>query len=63
MDGLAPQLSTIGSTLDQLTDRITALADDLAGRAGGEGPSAELYEIERTLQHASRRLQRLVERS
>ena len=62
MDGLAPQLSTIASSLDDLTRRITELADSRAARPDDDVAS-ELYEVERALQHASRRLQRLIERS
>jgi hypothetical protein len=62
MDGLGPQLSTIASSLDDLTRRITELADSRADRPDDD-VATELYEIERTLQHASRRLQRVIERS
>jgi len=59
---LAAQLSTIASALGDLTRRITALAEQQAA-SGDDGASGELFEVERTLQHASRRLARLVERS
>jgi hypothetical protein len=53
------QLAALASSLDELTRRFTALADERAS-----GPSsdvaAELYEIERALQQAARRLDRLV---
>jgi hypothetical protein len=62
MDGLAPQLSTIAHSLEDLTRRITDLADSRADRPD-DALATELYEIERTLQHASRRLQRVLERS
>ncbi|HEY2813165.1 MAG TPA: hypothetical protein VGJ03_06865 [Acidimicrobiales bacterium] len=62
MDGLAPQLSTIANSLDDLTRRITDIADTRADRPDDDVAS-ELYEVERTLQHASRRLQRIIERS
>jgi len=62
MDGLAAQLSTIASSLDDLTRRITELADSRASQPD-DAVAAELYEVERALQHASRRLQRLVERA
>jgi hypothetical protein len=61
MDGLAPQLSTIASSLDDLTRRITQLADARAGDPDDDLAS-ELYEVERALQHASRRLQRVIDR-
>ncbi len=62
MDGLGPQLSTIASSLDDLTRRITELADSRANRPD-DAVASELYEIERALQHASRQLQRVVERA
>jgi hypothetical protein len=62
MDGLGPQLSAIASSLDDLTHRITQLAE---GRASDpdDDVANDLYEVERALQHASRRLQRLVDRA
>ena len=62
MDGLGPQLSTIASSLDDLTRRITELADGRANRPDDD-LATELYEVERALQHASRRLQRVIERA
>jgi hypothetical protein len=62
MDGLAAQLSTIASSLDDLTHRITELADSRSSQPDDDVAS-ELYEVERALQHASRRLQRIVERA
>jgi hypothetical protein len=62
MDGLSPQLSTIASSLDDLTRRITDLADRSAGDPD-DNVADELYEVERALQHASRRLQRIIERA
>ena len=62
MEGLGPQLSTIASSLDDLTHRITALADRRADDPDDDAAS-ELYEVERALQHAQRRLQRVIERS
>ena len=55
-------MSTIASSLDELTRRITELADSRAGRPD-DAVAGELYEIERALQHASRRLQRVIERA
>ena len=62
MDALAPQLSTIASSLDDLTHRITELADRRADDPDDDVAS-ELYEVERALQHASRRLRRVIERT
>jgi hypothetical protein len=62
MEGLGPQLSTIASSLDDLTRRITELADRRAPDPD-DGLASELYEVERALQHASRRLQRVIDRA
>jgi hypothetical protein len=53
-----PELSSVSTALDELTRRLSAMADALAG--GDEALSTELFEIERSLQGASRRLARLV---
>ena len=47
-----PQLSTIASSLDDLTRRITGLADSRAEPCRDDAVASELYEIERALQHA-----------
>jgi hypothetical protein len=55
------QLSSLSSSLGDLTGRITALADGLDG-SPREDVAADLYEIERSLQEAHRRLRDLVRR-
>ena len=53
------QLASVATGLDELTQRITHLADATSGPEG-EHVASELYEIERSLQQAARRLERLV---
>jgi len=52
-------LSSIASSLDELTKRVAGAADD-AQTAGAEVMAADLYEIERSLATAQRRLARLL---
>jgi hypothetical protein len=53
------ELSSITSSLDQITLRLGAIAEH--ANAGGEDTvSAELFSVERALQGATRRLQRLL---
>jgi ABC-type transporter Mla subunit MlaD len=58
MDDERPQLASIATALDELTDRITTIAEGTATTAADV--SADLYEIERILRQAARRLDRLV---
>ena len=57
----AAQLSSTVTALAELTDRVCDMADRYA-----DGPleeiATELYEVERSLQAAGRRLERLVDR-
>ena len=53
------QLASVATALDELTARITRLAEEMNG-AHDEQAADELFEIERTLQQAARRLDRLV---
>ncbi len=55
----AAQLSSLSSALEDLTERITRLADDCQG-SPREDVAADLYDVERNLQAASRRLRTLV---
>jgi dienelactone hydrolase len=45
--------------MDDITQRITATADRLAD-AGNDAVAADLYEVERALRNANRRLARVV---
>jgi hypothetical protein len=55
----AAALSSISTALDELTQRITALADDYQ-TSPREDVAADLYEVERNLQAAARRLKAVV---
>ncbi|HLT15152.1 MAG TPA: hypothetical protein VK007_00500 [Acidimicrobiales bacterium] len=57
----AAQLSSLSSALADLTERITALADGYQG-SPREDVAADLYEVERHLQAADRRLRSLLTR-
>jgi hypothetical protein len=57
----AAQLSSLSSSLDDLAARITAMADAL-GSSPREDVAADLYEVERSLQAADRRLKALLHR-
>jgi hypothetical protein len=54
-------LSSLSSTLDDLAARVTAMADGLGGTPR-EDVAADLYEVERSLQAAARRLNALLHR-
>jgi hypothetical protein len=53
------ELSSISSSLLQLTQRVTALGEDAASRHD-EHVAGELFAIERSLLTAARRLERLL---
>ena len=53
------QLASVATALDELTERVTRLAEEM-NVAADEQTAGELYEIERTLRQATRRLDRLV---
>ncbi|MEO6318711.1 MAG: hypothetical protein ABIP36_08005 [Acidimicrobiales bacterium] len=55
------QLSSLSTALDDLTQRIVRIADDLEG-APREDVAADLYEVERNLQAGARRLRTLLKR-
>ena len=55
----AAHLSSLSSALEDLTDRITALADGYHD-SPRQDVAADLYEVERHLQAAHRRLRALV---
>jgi hypothetical protein len=52
-------LSSLSSALEDLTDRITALANGYQG-SPREDVAADLFDVERNLQAAHRRLRALV---
>jgi Mg2+ and Co2+ transporter CorA len=53
------QLSSIATALAELTDRVTSIADRYQG-SPREDVAAALYEIERNLQTATRKLDHLL---
>jgi hypothetical protein len=55
------ELSSISSTLEELTNRISKLADQLSNE-GDSDVAYELFEVERSLTPGLRRLSRLVNR-
>jgi hypothetical protein len=58
MEDPRPELSSVSTALDELTRRLSAMADASAGEKSDI--SVELFEIERSLRGAQRRLQKLV---
>jgi hypothetical protein len=54
-------LSSLSTALDELAERVTVLADGFAG-SPREDVASDLYEVERHLQAATRRLRALVAR-
>ncbi len=61
MESDRAELSALATTLEDLTTRITAMADRFRGTARGD-VADNLYEVERSLLTAARKLDR-VERS
>ena len=55
------QLSSLSSSLGAIAERVSVLADGLQG-SPREDVAGDLYEVERHLQTAHRRLQDLVRR-
>lgn len=55
------ELSSLSSTLDQLLDRVTGLADGRTYKGEPDELAVALYEVERSLQEARRRLGRALE--
>jgi hypothetical protein len=53
------QLSAIATALGDLTDRVSALADRFQG-SPREDVAASLYDVERNLQAATRRVEKLL---
>lgn len=52
----AAELSSLTTDVTDVLDRVTALAEQLAGEGGGDGAN-ELFEAERSLQAALRRME------
>ena len=56
------KLSTIASALDELTERVTAMADRHSANTKDESLATGLYDVERSLQAAARRLASVMRR-
>jgi hypothetical protein len=54
-------LSSLSTTLDDLVDRVTEVAERLLA-AGDEGEAADLFEVERSLGSAATRLRATIQR-
>jgi hypothetical protein len=54
-------LSSVSTALSELTDRVTALADGYQG-SPREDVAADLYDVERNLRAADRRLRAMLNR-
>lgn len=57
----ASQLSSVSTTLDELVSRVTRAGEERLA-VGDEGAAAELFEVERSLRAAKRRLQTALRR-
>jgi DNA-directed RNA polymerase specialized sigma24 family protein len=57
----AAQLSSLATALDELTRRVTALAESHAG-SPDDGLAQDLYKVERALVEAHRRLARTADK-
>jgi hypothetical protein len=55
-----PELSSVATALGELTSRVAQLAESLAGETRDDLASA-LYEVERSLGAAARRLESMVD--
>jgi hypothetical protein len=55
-----PQLSSVATSLNELTERLTAIAESMVGTERDDLALA-LFDVERTLRSAGRRLDRVVD--
>ncbi len=58
MASAGAELSSLSSTLDELTTRLVGLAESLAGDATTQDASHALFEVERSLRVARRAMDR-----
>lgn len=56
---IGPQLSSVHSSLTELTHRVVELAESQSG-SSRDDVAAALFEVERSLNTANRRLERLL---
>jgi DNA/RNA-binding domain of Phe-tRNA-synthetase-like protein len=57
---VGPQLSSVSTALDELTDRVTTIAESLSGTERDD-VATSLFEVERALRSAGRQLNRVVD--
>ena len=60
MDGTTAELSSLATALKELSARVTSIAEGLSGTER-DGAAVDLYEVERALGEAQRRLARVLE--
>lgn len=60
MESDRAELSALATSLDDLTTRVTAVADRYQGSTDRRDVADGLYEVERSLRTASRKLERIV---
>ena len=61
MENRRPVLSSVSTSLDELVGRVAVVADAANGE-GDEGLAHELFEVERSLRMAQRRLEGVLRR-
>ena len=57
---MVAELSSMSTALDELAARLGGMADDLAG-SQRDDVAVALFEVERSLRHAQRRLAKVVD--
>jgi ElaB/YqjD/DUF883 family membrane-anchored ribosome-binding protein len=60
MSSIEAELSSLATALEELTGRVTAIAEEHSGTARDD-LATELFEVERALSGAQRRLARVIE--
>lgn len=60
MESDRAELSALATSLDDLTTRVTAVADRYQGSTDRRDIADGLYEVERSLRTASRKLERVL---
>ena len=60
MDGTTAELSSLATALEELSTRLTTIAEGLTGTER-DGMAVDLYEVERALGEAQRKLGRIIE--
>jgi Mg2+ and Co2+ transporter CorA len=60
MDATTAELTSVATVLEEITRRVTSIAEEVAGTKR-EDMATELFEVERTLVRAQRRLAKVVD--